>query len=38
MEDFYKDWLFRQYDMYSEYTGVLYILPCSFLRQKWIVI
>lgn len=23
MEDFYRDWLFRQYDLYSEYTGVL---------------
>lgn len=23
MEDFYKDWLFRQYDKWSEYTGVL---------------
>lgn len=34
MEDFYKDWLFRQYDMYSEYTGVLSALYSTVFISK----
>lgn len=34
MEDFYKDWLFRQYDRYSEYVGVLSALYSTTFTPK----
>lgn len=34
MEDFYKDWLFRQYNMCSEYTGVLSALYSTVFVPK----